>query len=270
MYIKSDYKFDAASEAKEDTLTNFEQSWRVEQAASQQRTTIIPNLTPRQWSIVTLLRKHDQYIVIPSDKGLGPCIIEREFYTRRAISEHLGNERNYRSISATAALNIQRLLHYRFRTFLLRFYHKPKSDPNDDTIPIPEAIVIFLQRSLKKNPTKLARFRMTIKIHKNPFKFRPIVSCAGTAMNDLSKVVDYYLRMLLPNIKSYLRDGQQLIDDLKTIRVPPNARLVTSDANSMYNNIDTPHAIQVISWWLDELEPDLPPGYPIEAVKYAM
>ena len=38
----------------------------------------------------------------------------------------------------------------------------------------------------------------------------------------------------------------------------------------MYNNIDTPHAIQVISWWLDELEPDLPPGYPIEAVKYAM
>jgi len=99
---------------------------------------------------------------------------------------------------------------------------------------------------------KLARFRMTIKIHKDPFKFHPIVSCAGTAMNDLSKVVDHYLRMLLPHVKLYLRDGQQLINDFKPIRLPPNARLVTSDANSMYNNIDTLHAIQVISWWLDE------------------
>ena len=38
----------------------------------------------------------------------------------------------------------------------------------------------------------------------------------------------------------------------------------------MYNNIDTTHTIKVISWWLDKLEPDLPPGYPIEAVKFAM
>ena len=38
----------------------------------------------------------------------------------------------------------------------------------------------------------------------------------------------------------------------------------------MYNNIDTYHAIQVISWWLDELEPDLSPGYLIETVKFAM
>ena len=38
----------------------------------------------------------------------------------------------------------------------------------------------------------------------------------------------------------------------------------------MYNNIDTDHAIQVISWWLDELEPELPNSFPMEAVKYAM
>ena len=89
-------------------------------------------------------------------------------------------------------------------------------------------------------------------------------------MNDLSKFVDYYMRMLLPHVKSYLKDGQQLVDDLKTNRIPPHACLVTSDTNSIYNNIDTAHAIQVISWWLDELEPDLSPGYPIEAVKFAM
>ena len=72
LYIKSDYKFDPASEEIEAALSNFEQSWRAEQAISERKTKIVPNLTPRQWSIVTLLQKHDQYIVIPSDKGLGP------------------------------------------------------------------------------------------------------------------------------------------------------------------------------------------------------
>ncbi len=40
----------------------------------------------------------------------------------------------------------------------------------------------------------------------------------------------------------------------------------------MYNNIDIEHAIQVITWWLDELEAEgkLPNGFPIEAVKFSM
>ena len=38
----------------------------------------------------------------------------------------------------------------------------------------------------------------------------------------------------------------------------------------MYNNIDTNHAIRVISWWLDELSPKLPDDFPIDAVKFAM
>ena len=109
-----------------------------------------------------------------------------------------------------------------------------------------------------------------LKIHKNPFKFHPIVSCTGTAMNNLSKVVDHHLNMLFPHVKSYLKDGQQLVDDLKTIIVPPNACIFTLDANSMHNNINTPHDIQVISWWLYKLELELSPGYSIKAVKFTM
>ncbi len=40
----------------------------------------------------------------------------------------------------------------------------------------------------------------------------------------------------------------------------------------MYNNIDTEHAIQVITWWLEELGAagKFPIGFPIEAVKFSM
>ena len=111
---------------------------------------------------------------------------------------------------------------------------------------------------------------MTIKIHKNPFKFRLIVCCAGTFMNDWSRWLDYQLQRLKPFIKSYLQDGQQLLNELKPIKLSPNDRIFTADAQAMYHNIDTKHAIKVISWLLDELAPNLPDDFPLEAIKPAM
>ena len=71
-------------------------------------------------------------------------------------------------------------------------------------------------------------------------------------------------------MKSYLSDSQALLDDLKPRRFPPNAKLFTADAISMYDNIDTEHAIKVISWLLDQLASILPYDFPIEAVKFVM
>ena len=38
----------------------------------------------------------------------------------------------------------------------------------------------------------------------------------------------------------------------------------------MYTNIDTTHAIEVISQWLDSLHDKLPPNFPLNAIKEAM
>ena len=101
---------------------------------------------------------------------------------------------------------------------------------------------------------------------------RPIVCCAGTFMNDWSKWLDYQLQQLKPLVPTYLRDSQQVLGDMRDLQLPPNAYLVTADANAMYNNIDTNHAIEVISWWLDDLavKGKLPKNFPLEAVKVAM
>ena len=91
-------------------------------------------------------------------------------------------------------------------------------------------------------------------------------------MNDWSKWLDYWLRKLKPYIPTYVKDSQQVLNKTKPLRLPANAKLFTADATSMYNNIDTEHAIRVISWWLKNLEEkdNLPGNFPIEAVIHAM
>ena len=91
-------------------------------------------------------------------------------------------------------------------------------------------------------------------------------------MNAWSKWLDYQLQKLKHLIPTYVKDSQQVLDELKDLILPYGALLFTSDANSMYNNIDTDHAIEVITWWLNDLnERDLlPPLFPLEAVLEAM
>jgi hypothetical protein len=107
--------------------------------------------------------------------------------------------------------------------------------------------------------------------HKGPWKTRPIVCCAGTLLNQLSKWLNFWLQKLKPFIPSYLKNSSDLIKKLKKLGwCPMNARLFTADAQSMYTNIDTMHAIQVIGQWLDNLQSRLHPMFPLEAVKEAI
>ena len=117
----------------------------------------------------------------------------------------------------------------------------------------------------------MAKFRMSLKAHKNPWKMRPIVCCAGTMLNMLSRWLDYWLQQTKPFIATYIKDSGQLLDLLQNLGpLPPNARLFTADANSMYTNIDTDHALKVISEWLESIIDQLPPNFPLPAVIDAM
>ena len=93
-------------------------------------------------------------------------------------------------------------------------------------------------------------------------------------MNNWSKWLGFWLQQLKPSITTYIRDGQhqQVLDELKMLTLPPNAKLFVCDANSMYNNIDTNHATEVNTWLLQDLHSKhaLPLNFPLEVVIDAM
>ena len=69
---------------------------------------------------------------------------------------------------------------------------------------------------------------------------------------------------------TFVRNGQQVLDELFELRLPPNARIGTADANLMYSNIDPDHACLVIGEWLVELAPQIGKDFPVEAILAAM
>ena len=91
-------------------------------------------------------------------------------------------------------------------------------------------------------------------------------------MNDVSKWLDYWLQKLKRHVPTYVKDSQQVLDELASLVLPPNATLFVTDAVAIYNNIDTDHAIHVITWWLTDLESRglLPLDFPLEAVREDM
>ena len=83
-----------------------------------------------------------------------------------------------------------------------------------------------------------------------------------------SKWLDFLFQTLKPIVPTYVRDGNQVLDKIKHLKLPPHTLLFVTDANSMYNNIDTDHAIRVITWWLKDLsrKNELPANFPLHAV----
>ena len=260
LYIKGDWEPPSAGRDVEAALSAFTTALRTEQARYNVRT--LSNLTPRQWNYIQSLRSNLRFIIIEADKNLGGCILLRDTYISRAISEHLSNRAVYQLLTAQEALTHVRKLRRTLRDFMATWRARRV---------ISKAEYVFLDRYIDQNKDRFARFRMSLKAHKNPWKMRPIVCCVGTSLNGLSVWLDYWFQKLVPLIPTYLRDSKHLLDLLADLGpLPPNAKIFAADANSMYTNIDTTHAIQVITSWLDSLSEDLPEKFPLGAVKEAM
>jgi hypothetical protein len=277
LYIRSSYQFDAASPDIERALSRFERSLKLNQELFAKKRKSIRNLSYGQYKLMRYFKDNDRYIVVQGDKNLGPCILDRRYYIHRGCLDHLSNTRNYRQLTHHEARIHQTGLIYKLNSWLMRYRPRFYQDidnplpPREDAY-FSQAEATFLQRAFARDPYKLAKFRMICKVHKSPWQTRPIVCCSGTILNELSRWLDFWLQKLRPKIPSFVKDSQQVLDEVSTLRLPPNAKLFTTDANAMYNNIDTNHAISVISTWLDELYSlrELPRNFPLEAVKEAM
>jgi hypothetical protein len=91
------------------------------------------------------------------------------------------------------------------------------------------------------------RFYLLPKIHKDPNNppGRPIVASNGHPTERISQFVDEHLKEHTSEIPSYIKDSSHFVEICSSLKLPPNAKIITFDVQSLYTNI--PHSDGLIA-----------------------
>ena len=143
------------------------------------------NLLPEQRSALRTLMESKKLLVARTDKNLGPAILERDVYVRRAFDDHLSDASTYRSLTPTQASNQLTAVRRLLNGFIAR--HFPDRNCPDRK---------YLLRSIAQVRDPFAYFYLILKIHKNPWTTRPIVSVSGSLLHSLGCWIDQCLQVV--------------------------------------------------------------------------
>ena len=179
-----------------------------------------------------------------TDKNLGPAIIERKRYMEKAYKNHLSDKKTYRQLSGKTAINRITAVKNILENFIQKHFKVNHPDR------------VFLERNLErfhKDPSldPFAHFYLTAKIHKTPWKTRPIISVSGSILHALGRYVDAELQTVVQRLPYVVRSSADYVKELKKLgKVSHDSKTFTMDAQAMYTNINTEHALQVIEEFL--------------------
>ena len=210
-------------------------------------------LIPPQRLLLRRLAADPKLVVIRTNKNLGPAVLERSVYIHRALHNHLLDKTTYSKLTRLdATIHIQQV-----GEAIGKFVRKHKKTLGKEQCQ-------FLRRSLKiQDP--FPHFYITAKIHKTPWKTRPIVSVSGSISHGLGRWVDAMLQPICHQLPTYLQSSLVLVDLLRKLPpLPPGAKLFIADAVSMYTNINTNHALSALKNFLRHSP--LAFGAPVEAL----
>jgi hypothetical protein len=262
LYIKNpNWDPDEAHAEIEKAITHFEKA-TTDAFLHSRRLKHDYNLNPATLQTLRDIRLSKRFCVTATDKNLGPAILEMDQYIERAHSDHLGNTSQYTEILARTATeldlaNYGRILKLtvddrRMDKESIDYFTKKFCGPRsgNDVIQMPEHL-------------RLPYFYLLPKIHKTPWKTRPVVSGVSTVNEPLSKWIDIQLQQVIHLCPAYLKDSWQLLGEQRELPpLPPDAICFTADAVPMYTNINNQHGIETIGRWLNLHRADLPTDFP--------
>ena len=226
------------------------------------------NLSKEVKKLLQEFKNQKELMAAVTDKNLGIALIPRSLYIQRAWEDHLRNRNTYQEIHPRF-IRIERM---RMKYLIGRFTTKCLCGEYT----LSEQEMTFFRRLVENYSDKIiSKFYLTLKVHKSPWKTRPVVATCGTIFAGISKWADFQLQKTIHLVPSRIHDFFHVKKQLEDLgELHPGTRLFTMDAVAMYTNIDTNHLIDVLGKFLELFKDELPDEYPtklvIEAVSLVM
>jgi hypothetical protein len=248
----------AIDEFEKTTTTAFRRSWKRPH---------IENLESSKIEMLREIKKERKYIVVASDKNLGPCIIEIQHYINRCLTDHLNNTDTYKELPELEARILNDM---NFRFVCEHFI-------DDKSATLTEQAKAFFRNEIlgmrdgqgiqyKQINITFPYFYAMPKMHKDPWASRPVVSGVCSIMKALSIWLDVQLQSVVHLCPCYLKDSWHFLNDIRDLKNLQGCKLITADATAMYTNINTDHAIETLDRWFTLHEAELPQPFPRDLV----
>jgi hypothetical protein len=237
----------------EEKITQFEKLLKTKQNqfVTKHANTNLRNLTMQQSLTLRQLKQHNSFTIKPTDKNLGPAILDTQTYIKQILQEHLLTK-DYQRLSPESAKQLLRNLSTTLKSLI-----------TSNATKLTKAELTYFQRSLI-NHHRIPIFYGLPKVHKTPFSLRPVVSTSGSLLAIFSTWLDFKMKDLLPYVLSYTKNSESIIKDLQHLHLPEEALLFTADAKSMYTNIDSNTGITSIRDFITTNISQLPQDFPTD------
>ena len=134
-------------------------------------------ITYNQLKVRNTLRNNEKFITFVGEKGHGLVIIERDKYIRQTLSEKLLKSDTYRTLEPGELEFIMDAAKKKLVNLLTKAEHEKLLKEHD---------INYFRRALQHcNITP--QFYCNYKIHKKPWKLRPVTGTGGSLLASISK-----------------------------------------------------------------------------------
>ena len=200
------------------------------------------NLTHKQKRALKELRRNEDIVIKSADKGGAIVIWSKQDYIKEARRQ-LSNKAHYRELAADPTADFENTI-----TQFVITAVKEKS------------ITYITGTNITPKHSTTPTFYMLPKVHKPNIPGRPIVSAIGGPTEKISKYIDTFLRPLVVQSPSYIKDTRDVIQKLLILEsIPERAILCTIDVSALYTNIPHDEGIEACRKALNNRESLNPP-----------
>ena len=263
IYIKSNWTPDYGPPELEHRLYNFRTNLLTYTHINLQNSPPSRNLSRIQYKTLLELKNNQNIIILLADKNLGPVVMERKTYIQRVLTDHLSDTTTYLQLNPNAAKYHMDDIKDQLQSLLSSRSITAQSSLTHDEL-------TYFDRVFSTPQHRLPTFYGLIKIHKTPYKIRPVVSCCGSLLATVSTWLDFHLQSLRPFLPAFIKDSTEFQNQLEQTLIPAQTKLFTCDAVSMYTNIDVTHSIEILTKWFNEFRHELPSTFPCNLIIPAM
>ena len=186
------------------------------------------NINAKDRRAISDLKKDDDIIILPADKGKITVVLDSESYESK-VNDLLSDEKTYSKLKKDPTNS--------YKNKLLKVLKELKEKG---------AIDQSLYEKLRPSACVVPCIYGLPKVHKQAIPVRPIVSSIGSVCYNLARFISDILSPLVGKSPHHIQNSQDFVNKIKDLVVNDNELITSYDVSALFTSVPVDRALQVV------------------------